>query len=428
MDTITRSSKHSVKFANKGKLEQLSSFVDEYKKALGFYISYLWNNRLEYGDYVLDVSQGFYECPKFIDSCIKPEVTRLSARSLKSVSDQASSMIRSVLNKRLKDERKLEWKKSKNMKDERLEKRLQKPPTIPTVNNVYCELNSLNSTLSSGNNSFDYWLELGSLFNDVKRGFKFSIPFKNFEQAKKWQATGKILNGISISKEMITLRYEVPMEPLKGVGDVIAIDQGLSSMLTTSRGDEFPLDSHDWTLSSILQKMSKCKIGSKGMQRAAEHRKNYINWLVKQLDLSNIKELKLEKIDNIKFGCLVSRLLKHWSNPLIRDSLIKQCEELGVLVTFIENEYNSQRCNKCGWVQKSNRKGKVFHCKHCHHEDDADANASKNILERYLLVEIPFGFRALKKNREGFFWNSVGIYSKFGEEITVPQSTETQNP
>ena len=120
----------------------------------------------------------------------------------------------------------------------------------------------------------------------------------------------------------------------------------------------------------------------------------------------------------------MSRLLKHWSNPLIRDSIIKQCEELGVLVTFVENEYNSQRCNKCGWVQKSNRKGKVFHCKHCHHEDDADANASKNILERHTLLEIPFGFRALKKNLDGFFWNSVGIYSKFGEEITVPQSTQ----
>ena len=291
MDTITRSSKHSVKFANKGKLEQLSSFVDEYKNALVFYISYLWNNRLGYGDYVLDVSQGLYECPKYIDSCVKPDVTRLSGRVLKCVSNQASSIVRSVLNKRLKDERKLEWKKSKNIKDERLEKRLQKPPTMPSVDKVSCELNSLNTTLSEGQNSFDFWLELGSLFNDVKRGFKFSIPFKNFEQAKKWQVTGKILNGISISKEIISLRYEIPMEPLKEVGEVIAIDQGLSSMLTTSRGDVFPLDSHGWTLSSILEKMSICTIGSKGMQRASEHRKNYINWLVKQLDLSNIKEI-----------------------------------------------------------------------------------------------------------------------------------------
>jgi len=209
-------------------------------------------------------------------------------------------------------------------------------------------------------------------------------------------------------------------------GDVIGVDQGLSTLLTTSRDDEFPLDVHGHTLGAILAKLALCKSGSKGFARAASHRKNHINWLVKQLNLSNIKELKLENVENIKFGVCVSRLLKHWSNPLIRDSLIKLGEEQGVLVTLVDNEYNSQRCNKCGWVQKSNRKGKVFHCKHCHHEDDAYANASKNILIRHTLFELPFGFRSLRKNLKGFFWNQNGLFSKIGEEITVPQTTQNE--
>lgn len=54
-----------------------------------------------------------------------------------------------------------------------------------------------------------------------------------------------------------------------------------------------------------------------------------------------------------------------------------------------------------------------------------DSNAAKNILNRHLLVEIPFGFRSMKKNLEGFFWNSIGLISKTGEEITVPQFTKT---
>lgn len=173
---------------------------------------------------------------------------------------------------------------------------------------------------------------------------------------------------------------------------------------------------------SFLLHLFLCKIGSKGMQRASDHRKNYINWLVKQLNLFDVKELKLEKIENIKYGRNASRMMKHWSNPLIRDSILKRCEELGVLVTLVENEYNSQRCNECGWTQKSNRKGKLFLCKHCLNEDDADSNAAKNILNRHLLVEIPFGFRSMRKNLEGFFWNSIGLISKTGEEIAVPQS------
>jgi transposase len=418
-----RSSKHSIKFANDGKKSVLSEFVDCYKSALEFYVSYLWDSRIEHDGYLLDVSQGFYVCPKYIPSEVKPKSSRLTGRALKCAATQASGIVRSVLNKREKDENKLGWKKSKGMRDERLEKKLSKSPTKPTLGKIHCNLNSILCSLTRGQNSFDFWLELYSLFNDVYN-FKFSIPFKNYEQAKKWQTTGKILNGISISKEMITLRYEVPDVVKKEIGDVIGVDQGLSTLLTTSRDDEFPLDPHGHTLGAILTKLALCKYGSKGFARAASHRKNHINWLVKKLNLLNVKELKLENVENIKFGVFVSRLLTHWSNPLIRDSLIKLCEEQGVLVTLVANEYNSQRCNKCGWVQKSNRKGKVFHCKHCHHQDDADANASKNILIRHTLFELPFGFRALKKNLKGFFWNQFGLFSKFGEEITVPQTTQ----
>lgn len=421
---MIRSSKHSVKFANGGKQELLSMFVDCYKDALEFYVSYLWDSRIEHDGYLLDVAQGFYVCPKFISSEVKPKVSRLTARALKCAASQASAIVRSVLNKREKDENRLEWKKSKGMKDDRLEKKLSKAPTKPNLKNIHCDLNSILCSLTEGQNSFDFWLELHSLFSDG-RGLKVFLPLKNFSRAKKWQSQGEILNGISVSKETVTLRYEVAEVPKKEIGDVIAVDQGLSTLLTTSRNDEFPLDIHGHTLSSILEKLSSCKLGSKGFDRASAHRKNHINWLVKQLNLSNVKELKLENIENIKFGVCVSRLMKHWSNPLIRDSLIKLGEELGVLVTLVGNEFNSQRCNKCGWVQKSNRKGKVFHCKHCHHEDDADANASKNILDRHMLFELPFGFRKLRMNLSGFFWNQNGLFSKTGEEITVPQATKT---
>lgn len=421
---MIRSSKHSVKFANGGKQELLSMFVDCYKDALEFYVSYLWDSRIEHDGYLLDVAQGFYVCPKFISSEVKPKVSRLTGRALKCAATQASAIVRSILDKREKDENRFEWKKSKGMKDDRLEKKLSKAPTKPNLKNIHCDLNSILCSLTEGRNTFDFWLELHSLFSDV-RGLKVFLPLKNFTRAKKWQSQGEILNGISVSKETVTLRYEVAGVPKKEIGEVIAVDQGLSTLLTTSRNDEFPLDIHGHTLSSILEKLSSCKLGSKGFDRASAHRKNHINWLVKQLNLSNVKELKLENIENIKYGVCVSRLLKHWSNPLIRDSLIKLGEELGVLVTLVGNEYNSQRCNKCGWVQKSNRKGKVFHCKHCHHEDDADANASKNILDRHMLFELPFGFRSLKKNLVGFFWNQHGLFSKTGEEITVPQSIKT---
>lgn len=420
---MIRCSKHTLKFANSGKLKILSEFVDLYKQALVFYIDYMWNNRIGSGEYILDISKGLYNCPKFLGTPVRPE-TRLTARALVNASTQASGIVRTVLNERIKDERRLIWKKSVGMKDEKLEKKLSKQPTKPYVKNVFCDLNSKTCNLIKSDNVFDYWLELFSLFKDL-RGFKMRLPLNNHKQSNKWNVQGNTLNGILVGKNSITLRYKILELPKKLNGKSLAIDQGLKTMLTTSRGDMFPEDIHGHTLESIIDSMARCKNGSKGFHKKSAQRKNYVHWLVNRLDLSNIKEIKLEKITNIKYGRNVSLKLKHWSNPLIRDALVKRSEEMGVLLTLVDNAYNSQRCNHCGWTQKSNRNGSKFLCNNCNHFDDADANASKNIDIRFTLFELPFGFMSLKKNLEGFIWNPFGVYSKDGEDLIVPL-THTQ--
>ena len=112
--------------------------------------------------------------------------------------------------------------------------------------------------------------------------------------------------------------------------------------------------------------------------------------------------------------------MSHWCNPLIRDKIIKNCEETGVLVTEQFSFYRSQRCNSCGWVQKSNRKGKIFKCQCCGHKDDSDVNAAKNHLS--VLPDLPPFLLKQKLNIKGFFWNSKGIYDTAGVELTVPLS------
>ena len=89
-------------------------------------------------------------------------------------------------------------------------------------------------------------------------------------------------------------------------------------------------DSHwmsDWNMMKILKKLSNCKKGSKGFQRAVELRKNYIyaylNKFREYIKEQNISEVKLENIENIKYGRRSSRVLSHWSNPLIRDAIKK---------------------------------------------------------------------------------------------------------
>jgi transposase len=419
---MVRSSKHNLTFSNQSKLCVVSEFVDLYKDAVLFYIDYLWSTRIDSGKYVLDVGKGLYDCPTFLYTCVKPD-TRLSARALKCASTQALAVIKGILNKRKKNELRFLWKLSKGLKDHKLEAKLKNPPTKPTLDKMNCDLNSIVSSITVGENSFDFWVTIKSIFSDIY-GFKVILPFKNHKQAKKWQEKGKMLNGVSLTKTSITLRYEVPVVEKKEIGEVIAIDQGKVDMLTTSRKDEFVPDKHSWTFSKILDKMARQKWGSKAFQRTQKHRANHVDWLVKQLNLENVKELKLEEVINIKHGKRTSRVLTHWSNPLIRDSLAKHCEEEGVLLTLVKNEFNSQRCHECGWTQKANRAGKVFQCKKCGCLHDADHNAAMNILHRDELVLLPYGFRNLKLNRKGFFWNKDYLAYDSGEEITVPHTTD----
>jgi transposase len=68
--------------------------------------------------------------------------------------------------------------------------------------------------------------------------------------------------------------------------------------------------------------------------------------------------------------------------------------------------YTSQRCSKCGWTCKSNRKGKKFVCIKCESVFDADYNASLNI--SFDLPEISKAEQLKHNNRKGFYWNVLG--------------------
>ena len=53
------------------------------------------------------------------------------------------------------------------------------------------------------------------------------------------------------------------------------------------------------------------------------------------------------------------------------------------LFVKVNPQYTSQICNQCGYRDKNNRKTQSkFKCLQCHHEINADINASENIEQR----------------------------------------------
>ena len=147
----------------------------------------------------------------------------------------------------------------------------------------------------------------------------------------------------------------------------------------------------------------------------------YINWSLNQLNFSEIKEVRLEKVRHLRYKQSTPRVMTHWTYTVIQEKLEQLSETEGFRLKVMPNEFRSQRCSRCGWVRKANRKGKTFKCDHCGYTADADLNAASNL--QLDLFEIPFWVRLQKMNREGFFWMLRGLFSADWEPI-VPKTNQ----
>ena len=214
------------------------------------------------------------------------------------------------------------------------------------------------------------------------------------------------MTSFLVTKNSIQVRFDIPPVPKKSTGFVLGVDQGAKTCISCSSASGTHFTStkclHGWDLDLIMQKLSRKQKGSVAFRKAQEHRKNFINWTINQMDLSGAKELRLEKLFDIRRGKATSRYLSHFAFPLIQRKLQDKCEQMGVLFVLQESPYMSQRCSSCGLVHKNNRIGKTFKCKSCGFALDADLNASRNHLVNLPPID---RFLVLNYNKLGFLWN-----------------------
>ena len=416
--------KHTINHANTSKLSNISDFIDEYRRIAQIYIDHMWTGL----KWTVKNKQHTFNATYLLDHPrmwstveLNKELnlnTFLSARALKCCITQVCGMIGSAVEKQRKRRFIANRRRSSHQK---ISRRLRKAirahkPVKPNVSDINPEINSICVDIQESDNSFDYFIQLRSLVND-KKNFKLNIPIKHHRHSRKW-STGDLKNSISLSKNNIDLRWEIKTTK-KTIGKIVGADQGLKDVLTLSDEQVTPkTDCHGHSLESITDKLARRKKGSNGFGRAQDHRKNFVNWSINQLNLSDIREIRLEEIKNIRYKTPTSRKMSHWCNTLIRDKLVSSCEENEVRCTLQSSTYRSQRCNQCGLVRKANRKKKVYSCSNCGLELDADYNASLN--HQHDLPDVSYALRKLNLNRTGFFWQSDGFYALTGEALAVP--------
>ena len=423
---MIRSSKHSLKFANTGKQAAVAAFMLLYRQAVQFSIDFIWSHQLQYKESVFNIQTDQLNLPLFLDYKLLDYQGSLSARAFCSALEQARGMVSAATQKRnqvlfIRDQKIAEGKafgKLQALLDGKYQ--LKKPSAAKVraeLSNKCIDFEFADREQDAGKlRHFDLFIRIKSTgMEHIRLPLKLTKPFI---KRKDWA----ICAGVSIAENGVILRQEKETPTLRMEGEVLGADKGMLTVLSLSDKQQTQPDKHGHTFASIAHKLERKKKGSKAFRRAQEHRLNYINFSLKQLNFDGVRKLNLE-INNFS-GSKMSRFLSHNAHAAIDNKLLNLLEELGVQVAGKSSAFKSQRCYGCGWVQKKNRKGKEFCCCQCGYCCDSDTNSAlNNSLDE--LPEIPYWAVSCKLNRKGFFWKEgEPLRDLQGQEIRVPAPVE----
>lgn len=388
-----RSTRHHILDANLSKISSYKAFIEEYSRVAKLVVDQVWAKLPE------DLN-----VPRYLNYKDFSVETNLSARVLSSIATQVSGIIRAVV---AKQRRRLWVQKNKNTKVTSV--KFSKPVLdfiAPELSSKCCDIQK------SEKGKFWGFLRLKSLGKDYG---SINIPIIRIPRMGDVPKA-----GVKFFKHSLQLVWEIPNTPAAKGDKILGADTGLKTVLTLSDGQATPLTCpHGHTYESILATLSRKKKGSAAFKKEVHHRKNFVNWSINQLDFQGVKEVRLEKVTNIRYKRQSSRKLSHWSNPEIRDKIKRRCEELEVPIIEQSCAYRSQRCSQCGNVRKANRKGKLYVCNSCGFSADADFNAATN--HSIDLPPLSKDFAGPKFNLgKGFFWKPNGIFTFDGAELRVP--------
>ena len=74
------------------------------------------------------------------------------------------------------------------------------------------------------------------------------------------------------------------------------------------------------------------------------------------------------------------KFLRDWTYYDLQTKIEQKAKEVGIQVVYVNPAYTSQRCSKCGHIDKNNRPNQsTFKCIKCGFEENADFNASQNL-------------------------------------------------
>ena len=231
------------------------------------------------------------------------------------------------------------------------------------------------------------------LYHGQKENYKQKDPTKQNSQSYQIKIVNKNKKIVRIA-HLIDVSEEIPTENYEYLGVDVNVKHNLFS---TELGDiDFNRDLINKYV-KFLQKIDnkKSKFQSKRRQKDRDRWRLLIKNQIKEKMVDLIKlaqengrnHLILEDLELIgklrsksEFGVNYGRLFRLLGLSSIKNELINIAHNHGLSISFVQPEFSSQTCHKCGHISKENRKNQEeFCCVLCNHKDNADQNSSKNL-------------------------------------------------
>lgn len=225
------------------------------------------------------------------------------------------------------------------------------------------------------------------------------IPEYFKDRAENWALSSLTLSYRRRQRRFfVNLSYEHPdPQPLE-TGEIQGLDRGLHHLVVTSDGDTY--SNREIRASQRKRLFQRQQLQAKGTRSARKRLKalsgkekrfsqdinhRITKSLVSQPNVTTFVLEDLSGIRNKRRGKKLNKRIGSWPFHQFEMFLTYKSVAAGKRVVFVDARYTSQRCNRCGHIERRNRKGAIFFCVQCSHRDHADVNASKNIRDRYIL-------------------------------------------
>lgn len=239
---------------------------------------------------------------------------------------------------------------------------------------------------------------------ETQKGFKLPSFGEVKVFNKNYKINGKIKQAkLTLKADGLYLNVIIETEPKvreNQSDEPIGIDMGIKYFLSTSDGQQ--IDNPRF-LNKALPKLKEAQRKLSNM-RVEGRRKQSNNYYKQQKAVSRLHKkvadcrldflhkVSTELANNYKMiireDLKVSEMIKdtNYSQHIsdVAWSLFFELLESKTQVETVNPAYTSQTCSKCGHTHKNNRPTQsIFECISCGHEENADLNAAKNILNKF---------------------------------------------